>query len=43
MDQSNLINNNKLNLKDSKPSTLTMKVYEEIHQDIRSGELLLHY
>ena len=39
MDQSILINNNKLNLKDSKPSTLTMKVYEEIHQDIRSGEL----
>ena len=32
-------NINKLNLMDSKPSTLAMKVYDEIHKDIRSGEL----
>ena len=39
MNQPTLVNINKLNLMDSKPSTLAMKVYREIHQDIRSGEL----
>lgn len=39
MNQPTLVNINKLNLMDSKPSTLAMKVYLEIHQDIRSGEL----
>ena len=39
MNYSALANINKLNLMDSKPSTLAMKVYDEIHKDIRSGEL----
>ena len=39
MDHSILVNTNKLNLMNSTPSTLAMKVYSEIHQDIRSGAL----
>ena len=39
MNHSILVNTNKLNLMNSTPSTLAMKVYSEIHQDIRSGAL----